>query len=309
MFQSSNARYFGFFLVISIFMGGGAGYLLGTQDSNPLSVVRHYPMELLSEEAATMVECVECHEPQDFHTCQKCHDDHGAIELIEVPFYNWILFSGDVPKPDFVEINQVLPYREQPNTMISVLDFLKSQGVEDFQQIGLFSDDGGVVLIEKSELTQEAYLMPYKDGIRFACEDLHVSTWIKGIRKIVVVGVQTPLVMDGKSTSLGRLMLGKTIKVTVEATHVMLVSETDGETRKAVTALQLEGVSLADVIEIGESDQLQVTDQNGKTFQLTADEARTAVLTPIRGVITLVLPDRGRSLWIENVVIIEKINS
>jgi hypothetical protein len=308
VFQLSVSRYLSIFLVVSLFIGGGFGFLLGAQDSNPLTVVRHYPLELLSEEATTMVECVECHEPQDFHTCQTCHDDHGAIELVEVPFYNWILFSGDVPKPDFVEINQVLPYRDQPNTMISVLDFLSSQGVEDFERVGLYSDDGGVVLIEKSELTQDAYLMPYKDGIRFACEDLHVSTWIKGIRKIIVIGAETPLTIAGEQTSLGRLMSEKTVKVTVEATNVMLVSAVDGKTRKAVTALQLEGIALADVMEIGASDQFQVVDQNGKTVQLSADEARTGVLVRIRGVLTLVLPDRGRSLWIENVVEINKTN-
>lgn len=306
MFQSSSIRNFVVFFALSLFVGGSLGYLLGTQDSNPLTVVRHYPLEVLSQEASTMVECVECHEAQEFHTCQTCHDDHGAIELVEVPFYNWILLSGDVPKPDFVEINQVLPYREQPNTMVSVIDFLVSQGVEDFEQVGLYSDDGGVVLIDKSELTAEAYLMPYKDGIRFACEDLHVSTWIKGISKIIVIGAETPLVVDGAQTSLGRLMSGKTVSVTVEATNVMLVSETDGKTRKAITASQMEGVALSDIMEIGLSGHIQVIDQDGNAHQLSVEEARTGILVPIRGVLTLVLPDRGRSLWIENVVAIEK---
>jgi hypothetical protein len=124
-----------------------------------------------------------------------------------------------------------------------------------------------------------------------------------------VIGAETPLTIAGEQTSLGRLMSEKTVKVTVEATNVMLVSEVDGKTRKAVTALQLEGIALADVMEIGASDQFQVVDQNGKTVQLSADEARTGVLVSIRGVLTLVLPDRGRSMWIENVVEINKTSS
>ncbi len=302
MFQSSRFRYFSVVLIGVLLIGGGLGYLLGTQDHNPLMVVRHYPLEFLSLEASTMVECGECHESQDFHTCQTCHDDHGAIELNEVPFYNWVLFSGDVPKPDFVEINQILPYREQPNTMISVLDFLRSQGVDDFEQVGLFSDDGGVVLIEKSELSEQAYLMPYKDGIRFASEDLHVSTWIKGIRKILVIGVETPLMIAGQPTSLGRLMLARTVKVSVEAANVMLVSETDGKMRKAVTAQQFEGVALADIVNLHSAQPLHVVDVEGVKHQISAEEAKTGLLVPIRGVLTLVLPERGRSFWIENVV-------
>ncbi|HSQ27092.1 MAG TPA: hypothetical protein VLM80_08200 [Anaerolineales bacterium] len=308
MFQTSDSRYFSIILVISLMVAGGLGFIFGAQDTNPISVIRHYPLDILSFEASTMVECVECHEAQEFHTCQTCHDDHGAIELTEVPFYNWILFSGDVPKPDFVEINQILPYREHPNTMISVLDFLKSQGVEDFEQVGLYSDDGGVVLIEKSELPQQAYLMPYKDGIRFACEDLHVSTWIKGIRKIIVIGSEKPLVIDGEHTSLGRLMLGQTTKVTVEATNVMLVSETDGKTRKAVTASQFEGIALADVMNFDPGQPLIVVDQSGTLHQIAAEDALSGILVPIRGVLTLVLPERGRSFWIENVVKVEKID-
>lgn len=307
MIQLSGFKSIVVFIITTLFLGGGLGFLLGSQEPSPLTVVQHYPMELLAEEASTMVECVECHEAQEFHTCQTCHDDHGAIELIEVPFYNWILFSGDVPKPDFVEINQVLPYREQPHTMVSVLDFLKSQGVEDFEQVGLYSDDGGVVLIDKSELTEEAYLMPYKDGIRFACEDLHVSTWIKGIRKIIVIGKETPLSIDGQQTSLGRLMIGRTVKVTVEAANVMFVSEVDGKTRKAVTALQLEGVSLTEVMGKDLAKQVQVIDRDGKAYQLTEEETRTGILVPIRGVLTLVLPERGRSQWIENVVEVDRI--
>lgn len=30
--------------------------------------------------------------------------------------------------------------------------------------------------------------MPHVDGVRFAAHDLHVSTWLKGIARMIVVG-------------------------------------------------------------------------------------------------------------------------
>ncbi len=307
MSRFSNSKFLNISVVLVFFLGGGLGFAIGSDEINPLNVVRHYPISLLAEEASGMVECVECHEAQEFHTCQTCHDDHGAIELVEVPFYNWIFLTGDVPEAGFVEINEILPYREQPNTMISVIEFLEQQGVEQFEKVGLFSDDGGVVIIEQSQLTDEAYLMPYKDGIRFACEDLHVSTWIKGIKTIVVVGSETDLTINGEKTSLGRLWMGPVRTVQVEAANVMFVSEVDGQMREAVTATLMKGIALEDILDLESLQGVEITDQDGNAKKLTLAEAQTGLLVPIRGVLTLVFPDRGRAQWIENVVQVESI--
>ena len=302
-----SARYFNFLLIVIIFAAGGVGFFLGSRDAMTVTVLRHYPWDLLSQEVSTMGECVECHEAQDFHTCQTCHDDHGAIELTEVPFYNLVMLTGDVPQPGFVEVNEILPYRDHPNTMITVKDFLAGRGINEFDQLTLFSDDGGMVTIQKSELTDRAYFLPYMDGIRFACEDLHVSTWLKGIRKIVVVGSSTPLTIDGQPTSLGRLLMGPERAVTVEAANVMLVSEVDGQIRKAVTALRLQGVGLAEWMDFEDTREIQVVDQSGAAHLISIEEAQTGILVPIQGVLTLVLQERGRSFWIEDVVRVEKI--
>ncbi len=251
-----------------------------------------------------MAECVECHEPQDFHTCQTCHDDHGAIELTEVPFYKLILLSGDVPKPGFVEINQILPYRDQPNTMITVQDFLISQDVTDFEQVVLISNDGGVVAINQVDLSDQAYFMPYMDGIRFVCDDLHVSTWLKGIRQVIVVGAAKDLVLDGEQTSFGRLLLGPMRSMTVESASTMFISADDGITRKAVTAMQVQGVALQDVMNLANNADIQVIDQSGKTHLVQFDQAKTGLLLPVQGVLTLVFPERGRAQWISGVVAI-----
>ncbi len=284
------------------------GFYLGSRGTAPLAVFRHYPVSLLSLEASTMAECVECHEPQDFHTCDTCHDDHGAIELTEVPFYNLVLLTGDVPKPGFVEVNQVLPYRDHPNTMVSVRDFLLSQGVESFEKVIFSSLDGGVVAIDQSELSDLAYFMPYMDGIRFVCEDLHVSTWLKGIRQIIVVGSEKNLVINGVPTSLGRLLEGPTQSMTVESANTMFVSESDGKTRKAVTAMQVQGVMLADVMDLASTTEIKVMDQKGETHLVPIEQAKTGLLLPVQGVLTLVFPERGRAQWISGVVAIENSN-
>ncbi len=89
----------------------------------------------------------------------------------------------------------------------------------------------------------------YEDGIRFASEDLHVSAWLKGIRRIVVVGRETPLTVAGEATSIGRLLLGPIQYLTVEQTQVMLKSEEDGEVRSAQVGSRLRGVPLTTLLD------------------------------------------------------------
>ena len=48
---------------------------------------------------------------------------------------------------------------------------------------------------------------PSGQGVRFAAENLHISAWIKGIRRVIVVGKEMPLVIDGQPTSIGRLLI------------------------------------------------------------------------------------------------------
>jgi hypothetical protein len=281
---------------------GGLGYAFGSK-SVPVGVVSHYGAGFLLKEARTMDACGECHDAVDFHTCTTCHDDHGAVEFTDVPFYDLIALTGDVPEPGYVRLDDILPYREQPHTHLPLLDFLAAQGVTSFESVTLVSDDGGFVTIEPANLNEKALLLPYVDGIRFASEDLHVSTWLKGISRIIVVGEAAPLTIGGQATSIGRLLLGPTRSVTVQRADVMLVSEDDGQARKASTATRLDGVSLSDIV--GSFETLTITDAAGQITTLSAGEARDALLAAERSGVTLVLPDRGRSQWVEQVVEIE----
>ena len=108
--------------------------------------------------------------------------------MANVPFDDLILLQGDVPEPGYIPVNDILPYRDQPGTHVALLDFLAEQGVTEFESVTLASRDEGWITIERANLTAEALLMPHVDGVRFAAENLHVSTWLKGVWRIIVVG-------------------------------------------------------------------------------------------------------------------------
>jgi hypothetical protein len=283
----------------------GVGVALSAPKASPVRLAAQYPTDMLLEEARTMNDCAECHETAQFHTCATCHDEHGAVELENVPFYAVIALSGDVPEPGYVLLNEVLPYPEHPNTHIPLLDALAQQGVTAFEQVTLASDDEGFVTVTRDNLTDEALLMPYADGVRFAAPNLHISAWIKGITRIIVVGAETPLEVDGEATSIGRLLLGPTRSVTVEEAEVMLKSEEDGAVRTARVASRITGVPLAEVVADPDFTTLTVEDAAGETHTLTAEEAADALLSQVQGRTTLVLPERGRGRWIDDVVALD----
>ena len=190
-----------------------AGLILGWRGGLPVHLAEHYTVGALKEEALVMGECAECHSGEDFHRCSTCHDDHGAVEFSGLPFFNLISFTGDVPDPGYLEIDQILPYRDHPNTHLKLLDLLEEQGVEDFVSVTLASRDGGFVTITRENITDQALLLPFSDGIRFASEDLHVSTWLKGISRVIVVGEERDLIINGEATSPGRLLISMGFKM------------------------------------------------------------------------------------------------
>jgi hypothetical protein len=296
-----------FWLVVALLVALVAGGLAvaiatGAGALAPARAAFHYPWGMLAGEAGTMNDCVECHEPEKFHTCDSCHDDHGSAEMASVPFDDLILLQGDVPEPGYIPVNDILPYRDQPGTHVKLLDFLAERGVTEFESVTLASRDEGWVTVERDNLTAEALLLPHVDGVRFAAENLHVSTWLKGVWRIIVVGPDKPLTLDGYRTSIGRLLLGPTTSVTVEQTDVMLRSEADGQIRKAKTASRIEGAGLADIVADPGFDTLLVRDASGGEHTLTAAEARGAVLAQMGRQTVLVLPSRGRAQWIADVV-------
>ena len=274
----------------------------GAKALSPVRQAIHYPWPLLAAEASTRSQCVKCHKPEDMHTCSTCHDAHGGIEMPKVPFDAIVWLLGDVPKPGYVRINEILPYVDQPDTFVTLLDFFAKQGVEDWESVSLASLDGTLVTLDRANITADAVLVPHMDGLRFAAPNLHISTWIKGISRIIVVGPDTPLTIDGQATSIGRVLLGPGVSVTVEETDVMLKSPEDGEIRKARTASRLEGAALHSFVASPGFQRLVVRDKAGREHMLSAEEAAGAVLVQTWGTTVLVLPARGRGLWITDVV-------
>jgi hypothetical protein len=275
--------------------------LAGVSLFSPLRLIGAYPISYLSEEASVMAECAECHDTSKSHTCYTCHDEHGSVEMPLVPFNVGVWLTGDVAAEKLIPVNDILPYRDQPHTQKSLLEFLAEQGVTEFESVTFASNDGGFNTIERANINDEAVFVPHTDGIRFSAENLHISVWLRGITRIIVVGNETPLRIAGQDTSYGRLLLGPTLSVTVEQADVMLKSETDGQVRRAKTAYRREGAPV-DILAGGEFQSLTVIDSAGATNTLSATEAADAIVTRVDGSMTLVMPARGYSLWLKNVV-------
>jgi len=288
----------GLILLLSL----GVGFLSGWNPARQFRLISHYSTDLIREEAKVMVECADCHEAEDFHRCSTCHDSHGAVEFSDLPFYNLIPFTGDVPDPGLVQLDQILPYQDIPNTHMTLTDFLEEQGVTDFESVTITSWDGGFITIKKENLSDQALLLPFSDGIRFVAEDLHVSTWLKGLSRIIVVSRDRPLIINGERTSIGRLLLGPTRQITVESAKVMLRSEQDGKVRDALTAVRVEGAAVSDLLDDQRFSEVLVIDQKGSQYRFEAEEIRSAVLLPDSSGTTLVLPDKARAEWIKGVV-------
>ena len=209
-----------------------------------------------------------------------------------------------MPDPSFLKINAIIPDQENVGTHITVPDLLAQQGVEDFESVTFMSNDGGSATVEAQYLDETAMLVPYVDGIRFASEIVHASSWLKGIVKIVVVGQETPLLIDGEATSIGRLLLGDQMQVTIEGTDVMLADD-DGNLSHAFVANWIQGAPLISLLKNKTPEEITVTDVSGNTITLSGEEVTNAVITMIYDKVTLVLPDRGRSAWPVDIVEIE----
>jgi hypothetical protein len=291
-------------LVILALGGVAIATAAGARPLAPLRLAARASWGLLADEAATIDNCTAagCHKPADLHTCGTCHDEHGDAQLTKVPFAGLLLLTGDVPKPGYIPINDILPVLEVTRTVMPLLDFLAQNKVADFESVTLSSSDGGFVTISRENLGPQSWLMPFADGVRFADENLHVSAWLKGIDRIIVVGRDKPLRIDGQDTSIGRLLLGPTAMVTIEQAEVMLKNDTDGQVRRAQTAFRIEGAPLSAVVANPTLTTLTVRDASGNEHTLTAEEARGAVLAVVYRHVTLVLPGGSRGQWITDVV-------
>lgn len=303
MMKSENKRTLIFILIALALLGTVIAILL-TSRPMPIALIQEYELNQLWHEGVMMNECAECHDGTDFHSCETCHDDHGAVELAGVRFFEVVDLTGDVPDPTFVRVNAVLPDQDNAGTHITLFEFLSQNGVEDFVSVTLITNDGGLTTIEKPFLDETAMLVPYIDGVRFVTESVHSSTWLKGISRIIVVGKEKPLTIDGQETSIGRLLIGETVRMTVEGSDVMLTDET-GETSQALVANWAEGARLLPLLENRAASKIIVTTRSGESLEFTSEEVQEAIIAIVRDSVTLILPDRGRSAWPADIITID----
>lgn len=273
-------------------------YLVASAYPLPYRMVTAYPFGMLLEEANQMHECAECHETEDFHMCETCHNEHGSAVFAGLSFYSTVRLTGDVPREKFIATNQIFLEEEQEIGQITIAEFLSKNDVDDFASVTFASNDGGFTTIEKDQLSETSFLLPYDEGVRFADENLHISTWIKGVTTIIVRGNKKALTIDGAVYSIGELMLMDTVRFTVEEAPVMLKSEEDGIIRKGFTAERLEGIDLYGLLNADPSSQYTIIKEDGSALNLSGKDLMNSKIVLIEEEITLVFPEKSRNQWI-----------
>ena len=75
----------------------GIAVMIASLNPVPTRMITDYPMSMLVEEAQYMHDCAECHETDEFHMCDTCHNEHGSADLANLNFYSVLHVTGDVP--------------------------------------------------------------------------------------------------------------------------------------------------------------------------------------------------------------------
>lgn len=293
------------FIIIIALLLITAAAALASLNPIPTRLVTEYPISMLVEEGQYMHDCAECHESEDFHMCDTCHNEHGSADLANLNFYSVLHVTGDVPEEKYFPIYQMFSKRNEESNKINVFDFLAEMGVSDFESLTFCTNDGGFSTITRENLGETSYLLPYEEGMRFADEALHVSTWLKGVNKIVVVTGEKNLTVNGTGYDFGQLLLSETTLFTVEQAAVMLNNEELGTLKTGSTATRLEGVELTSLAVVDETSNLAVTLNDGSVITVPGPDALTAKISLIGKDLTLVFPDKSRSQWIFDIQSIE----
>ena len=280
--------------------------IIASAQAIPYRIITQYPASMILDEAKTMQKCGECHESKDFHTCETCHNEHGSAVLSGLAFNSTIHLTGDVPEDKFISSNHIFLNENQKSDKITINDFLKKYGIGKFKSVTLYSNDGGFTTIESDQLGETSFLLPYEESIRFADENLHISTWLKGISKIIVVRDEKNLSIGGKKKSFGELLLKDTVQFTVEQAPVMLKNTSDGLIRTGYTAERMEGIEVSKLLTIKDERNYLLKLADGSNVNLKGSELTDTKLVLIGSDIVLVFPAKGRNSWIRKIVSIEE---
>mgnify|MGYP001037745502 CR=1 FL=1 len=237
-------------------------------------------------------------------TCAECHDVHGAIEFAEAPVQSQVWILGDVPEATYFMVADLFPYAtEERDTSITLDDLLARYGVTEWERVAIESLDGGLVVLAREYVTEHSLLVPYVEGIRFMDRNQHESTWLKGVRWIVVEGAETPLAIAGEATSLGRLLLADRTTVVAEGAEAMYRSELDGALYRGLYAHVYTGARVREALgEAWEAEAFRAVDARGRETEFPREDLARAVIATVNGRPSLVLPDEGRARWVIDLV-------
>jgi hypothetical protein len=213
---------------------------------------------------------------------------------------------GDVPEATYLIVSDLFPYhRQELGTAISIPDLLARYGVDEFNRVAIESLDGGIVSLDRPYVTELSRLVPYLEGIRFIDENQHQSTWLKGVRWIVVVGEETPLTINGQATSMGRLLMSDRMTVVAEGGDAVFVSPRDGKTYRGDYARLYTGARLSTLLGDDAYTALEVYDAQEQSRSYSAEEVADALIATVDGRPALVLPNAPRRAWTLDVIRIE----
>ena len=242
-------------------------------------------------------------------TCAECHDVHGAIELAEAPFQSQVWILGDVPEATYLIVNDLFPYATSTTgTSIPLADLLARYGATDWARVGLESLDGGLVILEREYVTEDSLLVPYLDGVRFTDRNQHESTWLKGVRWIVVQGSELPLRIGEEQTSLGRLLLEQRTTVVAEGGQAMYRSEQDGEVYRGEYAHVYTGGLVRRALgDAWQAETFHARNAAGQETLFTREDLEEAVIATVGGRPALVLASKGRGQWVLDLVALEPV--
>lgn len=236
--------------------------------------------------------------------CASCHDVHAAIEWKDAPFQSQVWILGDVPEATYFFVNDLFPYRMgERGDAISLLDLLARYGAKEVSRVAIESLDGGIVVLKREYITQESMLVPYMEGIRFKDQNQHESTWLKGVRWIIVEGTDTPLVIDDKATSMGRVLLQDRTTVVAEGGDAIYKSPLDGKIYRGDYAHTYTGARLSQLLAAGRSySRLRAGDEKGRSKEFTREEVDGALIATVSGRPALLLPQASRGKWVVGLV-------
>lgn len=244
--------------------------------------------------------------------CSECHEGHGSVVNPEVNVNGTIVFTGDTPKDEFIPVSDIFTLKQidlvtlksqndegVPSRGVPVVDFLKAHGVSDFEKIILYADDFEVT-VAKDQMNDETVFVPHTYSVRILSSNMPVSTWLKNIKTIVVVGSESgdSISLNGKDISFGEMLdNGVQSMVNNRRTNGYVYQD---KSYQFEAGYVVTGISVKDLLfKEGYTDFSKVTVKGSDEKTYARDEVLkgSLFLTRDQGSIKLATADKTRPNW------------